>query len=432
MLVKTQPPRVGSGRPVRRTSVERLGVTSVENLLCAALAMGFLVTSLRTDAFGDSSPYRTWGLCISGCLIAATFFWGIALRPDSQSPRVRNRDALVLLAGSYFAWCGIQSFFLQSSVLHAALSLMALLLVMGTLAADLQRMIAGLRRWFLVVVIACLMPAVVLQGFEPGRVWLDFLPGRYFAFSNPNALAFLAGLAVLLAVPVLRQGRGWVLALLGAVLAVLASGYTTAVALGLALLAYFGLGQVKNTGLPAVGVGALALATPMMLIWLPSESALRAVMALQSQFDLSGRSLLWVHLVRLTRDLDEFWTGLGDRAVAFYTEAILGVATAHSTILQMFLSKGFLTTVFFVFVAAAATIHILNAYFLNRSGNERVAFAVVVYWFVVSLASTQPGTALGFSLVVVLAVASTSAARVGLDPPVRAVSGEVAEREGAY
>lgn len=419
----------------RKVSVsgEKLGVASAENLLCAGLAVGLFVTSFRANAFGGSASYRNIGLAIAGCLIGAAILSGLTPPKRSQSRQRRNRDTLAVLAAMYFAWTGIQNFFLQSDRLGAATSVIAFLLVSATLATDLQRLNAGLRRWLLVIVVADFVPAFLGQGFEATkRVWLDFLPGRYFAFSNPNALAFIAGLAVLLAAPVLRQKRGRMLGLLGGTLVVLTAGYATAIGLGLALLAYLLLGRLKSTGLLSSAVAALALVTPALVIWLPSDDGVGVLSALQENLDLSNRSFLWVSLVRLTRDSGNFWLGLGDQRVAFYTAAIQDVGTAHSTILQLYLSEGFITTVFFVFVAALATRRILNS---ERTRDARVAFAVVVYWFVVSLSSAEPGTALGFSLIVILAVARSSAPHQSLDQhgtPKRGAAGATDKEAGHH
>lgn len=418
VTVAARPHRTSYARPTAipartaredSTSDAKVGVASVENLLCAALAVGLFVTSLRANAFGDSTTYRNYGLAIAGCLSGAAIVVGFAGLKGGQSRAARKSDALVVLGALYFGWAGIQNYFVQSDMLGAVTSLIAFLLVVATLAADPQRLNVALRRWLLLIVLASLLPALLGQGFEPNkRVWLSFLPGRYFAFSNPNALAFLAGLAVLLAVPVLRKTGGRVLVALAGVLVVLTAGITTAIGLGLALLAYIALGRARNTGLLRAGVAALAGVTPAVLIWLPSDSALRGLTALQEALDLSGRSFLWVNLVRLTRDLDTFWFGMGDRRVAFYTAGIQDVASAHSTILQIFLSEGFVTAVLFVLVAALATTRLLAS---GQTKDARISFAVVVYWFVTSLSSAQSGTALAFSVIVVLAIAHSRAAR---------------------
>lgn len=388
--------------------------TATENLLCFGLALGVLVTSFDLDAFnGSAAEYRNLGVGISGFLIGLTVLLGLTPGSPDRGAEGRGREALVLLAVTYFAWAAVQNYFLQSEMLDTASAAIAVLLLLGALRATLSRVLAGLRRWFLAVVAVCLVPATTGQGFlEGSRVWLDFLPGRYFAFSNPNALAFLAGFAVLLAVPVLRQRLGRMLFLLGIVLTVLTAGTTTGIGVGLGLLSYFGLGKkVRSAGTLRFGVAALGLATPAMLIWLHTDSSVRFLTAFSARFDLSARSFLWASLVRTTRGTGHFWTGLGDRTVELYTAAILDVGSAHSTILQMFLSDGFLTATAFVLVSALAAIRILGVWESGRTDDARLAFALVVYWFITSLTSAQPGTAFGFALVVLLAVARSTAPR---------------------
>lgn len=393
---------------------EKARGSSIENLLCAALALGLFVTSLGAEAFGGSSSYRTGGLLVVGCLIGVTLILGLAPRGPRQGSGPR-RNVLVLLAAGYFGWAGAQDYFLQSDLSGAVQSLIGFLVVCGALAADIHRVIVGLRRWFVVLLVAFLVPALMGQGYEVGeRVWFSFLPGRYFGFSNANALSYVAGIAILLAVPVLRQPRGRWLVLLGGFLLVITAGNTTAVALGVAILAYVGFGKVRKVGALTFGVRLLAIATPVMLLWLRTDGAVSTLANLQARFDLSGRSFLWVSLVRLTRNSDSFWLGLGDEKVAYHTAALLDVYSAHSTILQVFLGGGFLTAVLFVLAAASATIRLLNDWASERTSDQRIALAIILYWFIVSLTSTQPGTGLGFSLVIVLAVAqcSTPVARI--------------------
>ncbi|GAB2779757.1 hypothetical protein GCM10027020_36580 [Nocardioides salsibiostraticola] len=398
---------------------ERLPWGSAENLLGAALVLSLFVTSFSVDAFGGAAiTYRNIGLVIAAGLASITVIQAFA--PKAKSACIddhRGKDLLALLSICYFGWTGAQNYLLQNDFIGTALPGIGLLIILGALRADLAKVVAGLRRWLFAVAVAFIIPALFNQGFEENsRTWLGILPGRYFAFSNPNAVAFLAGIAALLAIPVIRQGRGRMMLLIAFVLAILTAGYTTAIALGISIFAYLALARVKRVGHLRFGVVSLSIVTPGLLLWLPSDHALGFLSGLQERVDLSGRTFLWVSLARLARDNGNFWTGMGDIELAAYTTPVLGVNSAHSTLLQLFLSEGFITATFFIVLAGSAVNRILSS---PRRASlpkaNRIAFAVAVYWFVISLTSTQPGTAVGLCVILLLAVASNQ--RVADTPP---------------
>lgn len=389
--------------------VQKLRLRSAESLICAALALGLFVTSLDANAFGGSARYVSLGLAAATCIAGASVVGG--LTQQDGGPKQRDSTALFCWTICYFVWTGVQNLFLQSNETGAVASLIAVLIVCGTLKVDLPHLNAWLRRWLLIALVAFLVPAMQGQGFVTGeRQWLSFLPGRYFGFSNPNALAFLAGLAILLAVPVFHRGHGRFLALIGLILLILTAGNTTAIALGLALSAYVGLGRISRAGPLKFSVATMACATPALLLWIPSDGGLKFLAWFQDRFDLSGRSFLWISLVRLTRHSGHLWFGIGEQGVSSFTLGVLDVYSAHLTILQVYLADGFVTALLFVLVAALATVRTLDIWAVERTKDSRLSFAMIVYWFVVSLSSTQPGTALALSLVVALAISRSGAA----------------------
>lgn len=283
------------GRRQRPSRPRRRKPGSVENTLGAALVLALSVTSFSADAFNGAAPqYRNYGLIIAGALATAAILTGFGRTKatDGQS-RVTNRDAMVALASGYLGWTGIQNFFLQGDLPGATQSLIALLVVLGAITSNTTDMLLSLRRWLTVALALFLLPALTGSGYvAESRVWFDFLPGRYFSYSNPNALAFLAGIGVLVAVPVIANKRAPVLASMGILLAVLTAGYTTAIALAIGLLAYMALGRIQRTGPLRLGVNTLAAATPVILLWLPTNNALRFFSDLAARWDFSGRTLL--------------------------------------------------------------------------------------------------------------------------------------------
>jgi len=372
-------------------------LASIESLLAAGVAVGFLFISISVAGYGTTySQLRLIALDIS---VGAVFlaFMSALIRRRAQA------DALAILAILYFVWAGIQDAS-QSDTLKAALDLVGASMSYAATLASLHRVLSGLRRWILVVVIVSLLPAFLGQGFSAGRVWFGLAPGRYFGFSNPDALGFIAGLALLLSLPVLRLTWGRILAALAGLLYVISATNTAAIAAGVAVAAYYFVAKNRATRLLRGGTAVLAAVTVGVLTWIPTSQGMDAFESLSQKISLSSRTLLWVELLQNARDSGYFWTGLGDRSVADYTAEIMGVATAHTSILQILLSKGFFTTVFFILVAVVAANRTLGKISSKPSRDNCLAFAVVVYWFVTSLVSTQPVTPLGLMLLVLIAI----------------------------
>ena len=381
--------------PARTERFIMPGFAAAESLLAAGVALGLLFISVVGPDSGDNY-IRFAALGISASCIALALIAGL-------SQRTAKADVLVILAFCYFILVGVQEM-TQSDILHAFPYLLGAFSSIGAIHANLSGLMSGLRRWTLIVIIAALLPAFVGQGFSEGRVWLGLLPGRYYGFSNPDALSFLAGLAILLSIPVLRSTRGFALAALGGLLFLLTATYTAAIATTLASTAYFFLiGRNVNRILQWF-IAVFATLTAVALVWIPTDNAIVAFSSLHEKVSLTRRTFIWVELLQHTRGTGYFWTGLGDQAVARYTSEIMGVGSAHMTILQLFLSKGFIATAFFILVATIAAIRTLGHCSSDPGGVHRLAMAVVVYWFVTSLASTQPGTAMGFSAVIAIAI----------------------------
>jgi O-antigen ligase len=369
--------------------------TALESLLSASVAMGLLFISVAV--YDETDNYiRFAALAASGA--CATLAFIAALRQKRS-----RADVLAICSFSYFAWAGIQEF-TQSDALHALPNLLAAMVSIGATRAGLDGVLSGLRRWVPIVVALLLLPALVGHGFGLGRVWFAFLPGRYFGFSNPDALGFVAGMCVLLSIPILRTARGALLMSLGALLLLLTSTNTTAVAVLVGIAVYCIATSSRMRRSLQLLTGALAAATIGALAWMPIDRAITLFGAFQNQFSLSRRTVIWLELLEQTRGAGHFWTGLGDQTIASYTREIMGVGSAHTTILQMFLSKGFLTTSLFVLVAAAATIRTLGTRSTSADAQSRGAASIAAYWFVTSLASIQPGTALGFLVLILVAI----------------------------
>ena len=372
-------------------------LASIESLLAAGVAVGLLFIGISVAGYGTTySQLRLVALDIS---VGAVFlaFMSALIHRRAQA------DVLAILAILYFVWSGIQDAS-QADTLGAILDLVGASMSYAATLASLRKVLSGLRRWILVVVITSLLPALLGQGFGPGRVWFGLTQGRYFGFSNPDALGFIAGLALLLSLPVLRFTHGRILAALSGLLYVISATNTAAIATGAAVAAYYFVAKNRATRHLRGGAAVLAAVTVGVLTWIPTNQAMNAFESLSQKISLSSRTLLWFELLQSARDSGYFWTGMGDGGVAHYTVAILGVATAHTTILQMLLSKGFFTTVFFIVVAVVAANRTLGKVASKPSRDHCLAFAVVIYWFVTSLVSTQPGTPLGLMLLVLIAI----------------------------
>jgi len=381
----------------RRSNPAGPRLASIENLLAAAVALGLFFITVNVAEYG--STYYDFRLIVLGISAGAT-----SLAFMSALARRRTKaDTLAVLAILYFAWAAIQDL-TQSGIPSVALDLVGASAAYAATRANLRGVLPGLRRWILVAVIACLLPAFLGQGFRAGRVWFGLAPGRYFGFSNPDGLGFIAGLALLLSLPILRLARGRILAIVGGFLFVIAATYTAAIAAGLAVVSYYFVAKGRATRHLQWGAAGLAVITVGALVWMPTRQGMDAFDSLSQRMSLSGRTVLWFELLRIARDAGYFWTGLGGRVVGRYTVEILGVGTAHATILQLLLSKGFVTTAIFVLIAAIAANRTLGRISSKPSRDERLAFAILVYWFVTSLVSTEPGTPFGLMLVFLIAV----------------------------
>lgn len=379
------------------TRPQDTGIAATERLLTVAIALGIAFITINVGGLGSATNYIRFAVFgLSGTAITLVFIAG------SKRQRT-NADLLAVFIATYFIAAGVQDV-TQSNTTGATLNLFGVLLALGATQADLQRVLAGLRFWFLLLIIATLVPAGLRQGFNPGREWFGLFPGRYFSFSNPDGLGFIAGLGVLLSIPALKHAHGRALGALSALLFVITAAYTAAIALSLAGAAYFLLIRLRVAPILQFFTSLLAAITVGSLLWISSSSAIGALEYLEQHFDLSGRDQIWIALLQQSRVTGHFWTGWGDQVVSDYTRAIAGVGSAHATILQMFLSKGFAMTTFFILVAALATVRILGRISSNPSSHQRLAMAVTVYWFVTSLASTQPGTVMGLALVVIVAI----------------------------
>lgn len=373
------------------------GIASIENLLTFGVAMGILYISIDLYGFGQTTNYvrfATFGLSSIAIALASIVAF---------TRRGANADLLSVAAILYFICAGARDV-LASYAPGVILNLLGAALSLASTKADLHRMLSGFRRWFLVVIIAVLLPAFFGQGFRAGREWFGIFPGRYFGFSNPDGLGFMAGIGALLSIPVLRRPQGYALAAVSALLFVVSAAYTTAIAVGLAITAYFLLTKTKSRQVLQLLTAMLAAVTIGSLPWITTVQGINAFEFLQRQFNLSGREKLWVALLQQARATGSFMTGWGDQVVGNYTRAFAAVGSAHMTILQIFLSQGFLMTVLFIAIATMAAIRILGRIATNPASHQRLAIALVVYWFVTSLVSTQPGTEMGFALILAVAI----------------------------
>ena len=387
-------------RTYRKTTVASpRRLVDIESLLAAGLAVGLLFISMSVSGTGATdSSLRLITLGASAGTVSLAFL-------SALSRRRTKADALAVVFFAYFAIIGIQSG-TQSNVLQTVLSIIGALMSLAATRADLHAIFFRFRHWILVVVVISLLPAFLGHGFSAGRTWLRFVPGRYFGFSNPDAFGFVAGLAILLALPVLRTTRGRALLAAGGLLFVISSAYTALIATALAAAAYFLLAKGKGSRFLQWGVSLFGVVTVGALTWIPTPSGIAAFEWLSQRLSLSSRTLIWVQLLQLSRGTGYFWTGLGDRGVQGLTLEIGGLGTAHTTILQIFLANGFVVTVCFVLVSASASVRILGRLSLAPSRDHRLALAVLVYWFVTSLVSTQPGTPLGLAVIVLAAIPS--------------------------
>lgn len=388
--------RFARGEPLR--SIRSL---DAGNLLAAGLATELLFITMNTSGLG--SAYGIVRVLVLGISVGAI---ALALVSAPVRPR-RAVDKLPALAIVYFAWTATQHA-IYSEALNTVLSLLSVVVVIVAARTSLNSFVSGLRRWVLVIVITLLLPALVGQGFDANkRVWLGLVPGRYFGFSNPDALGFVAGLAIVLSIPVLSRWRGRALFALGVVLFAITASYTVAIAAGLAVVANLLLPGVRGSRILRSSIPALSAVTTAGLVWISTDHGIAALETLNRHVSLSGRTLIWVQLMKLARGRNYFWTGLGDTGVSVYTLKILKVASAHMTLLQMLLSAGFLTAVFFILVCAIVATRTLSRITVEPDRAQRLAFAVVVYWFVTSLVSTEPSAAVCVSLIVALAVSSS-------------------------
>jgi len=373
----------------------------VDDLLAAGLAIELLFISMNTAGLG--SPYGILRLLVLGTAVGA-----ISLAAISGAARRERRalDKVWVLALVYFAWVGTQRA-MYAEALNTALTILGVVVVFVAARVSLEDRVAGLRRWVTVVVVALLLPALVGQGFDAtARSWFPGLQGRYFGFSNPDALGFVAGLAIVLSIPVLSRWRGRTLFGLSVVLFAITASYTAAIATGLAGIAYFVLSGSRGARVLRWSIPALGAATIAGLIWISTDQGIAALESLRRHVRLSGRTELWAELMSLTSIHDYFWTGLGNRGVSVYTMKIMEVNSAHSTLLQMLLSAGFLTTLFFIVVFAVVAMRALSRIIAEPGRPQRLAFAVVTYMFVTSLVSTEPSAPVCISLIVVLVVSS--------------------------
>lgn len=372
-------------------------IASIESLLTAGVAFGIFFICIAVGGYGDATNYvRYAAFGLSGSAIALAFMAGFIRR----GPKV---DVLAIIAFVYFTCAAVQDATTDYITL-AVLDLFGALLSLAATRANLRRVLSGLRHWILIVIIVAVVPAFFGQGFNAGREWFGLLPGRYFGFSNPDALGFIAGLGILLSIPVLGRARGLALAVFAAFLFVIAATYTALFAVSLAVAAYAWPIKAKATQVLQLLTALLAAVSILGLAWTTTAQGLDAFEFLRQRVSLSRRTEIWVTLLQQSRANGHFWKGLGDITVANYTHEIGGAGTAHTTILQMLLSKGFLMTAFFILVAAIAAVRILGRFSWDSNRDQHLAIAVAVYWFVTSLVSSQPGTVMGFSLVIVVAI----------------------------
>lgn len=376
-------------------------MASVESLLGAGVAFGVLFLSVAVFDSGDNL-LRFAFLGLSGSAVALAFI-------SAYSKRGPGPGATAVVATAYFCWAGLQEFAQTSDPLRSIPSVIGVLLCLTAGRARLAGVLAGLRRWFLVVVVIALLPAVLGEGFAPGRVWLPLLPGRYFGFSNPDALGFIAGIAIVLSWSTPERWRRRLLVVAGWGLFAISASYSPAIALSAALLAYHFVHLEGVASLCRRLVWLFSGLSLAALAWVSTEPGIAAARHFSGLLDLSGRTVIWAELLRYARSTGYFWTGLGDAGVARYTLDIGGVGSAHATMLQILLSKGYLTTVFFVLVVTFAAQRTLTRAGEPDAMSVGVPAALLVYWFVISLASIQPGAAMGLLLVLVVSLPRSGA-----------------------
>jgi hypothetical protein len=270
-------------------------------------------------------------------------------------------------------------------------------LVAGMLvfAASGQRevLVLGLQRFWTMGSLALLAPAVLGRGFLPGRVWLPGVPGRYYsAFSHPNALGFMAGLGVLIAWP--SRGRRGTRTLLGAsgLLLALSASYTSLIALAVAIAAYL---LIRIRG-PLASDVLLRLTAPALVLFafiLGTDKGLQWMESLSQHVSATNRTHLWVNLLSYVHSLKGGrWFGLGQVKTALLAGDFNGVASAHSTLLQLALSLGLVGTTLFL-----AALHLV----LSRDSESSTASlvveraqttAILVFVLVTSLTSVEPAS----------------------------------------
>ncbi|MBE7324830.1 hypothetical protein IEQ44_09200 [Nocardioides sp. Y6] len=399
-------------------------LVSIEGLLAVGLVTALFVLSLEVEALGGSTPYRNAGLAITTvCALAVAVRAALVRAEGAAGIRGRYlaplgrllRDPLALSAGVYFAYSGIHSLVVDRYVLATGLALIALLLVSAMNQVDVSRLVVALRWGFLALLALLLVPALTSGGYdETKRVWIDILPGRYFGWSNPNALALLAGIGILLALPSLRSRVGALLVLLSSILLALTASYTTLIALPVAIVVFYVFAHPKSAlllkPLPRVKVGLLQGVTLLVAAAILVGTAqigtawgIRLLDDLQDRLLLSNRSALWSDLLTQTRDEHTFLTGLGSMRLGEYTMEILGVQTAHSTLLQSYLAGGFLMAALLIITATVAVFRTLQSLSATRSLPGRLALALALYLCVVALTSTQPASPPVLLLVLLLA-----------------------------
>lgn len=380
--------------------------SSLEFCIGLSLATGALFTGVAV--FSPTDNYIRFALLAVAGGSAALAALSALGRPSTSFGRIP------LLAIAFLAGTGLQEY-AQSGWLKTVPYAIGILLAIAVTRAELDKLLRRMPAAWLLVVLVALVPINSPDSYAAGRQWLPGVPGRYFAFSNPDALGLMAGVGLLLALSGLR--RVWNRALLAAslLLFVLTAAYTTlaAVVIGVAVVAVSRIPRVAR--LAETGSILLAGASVVGLMWLPTPGALNFFTWLHTHISLTNRTLIWVRLVQLADERNYFWTGLGDRQVADFTLRIYGVGSAHTTLLQLVLSKGFVTTLVFILLVLASVRAALRLAPRTSDPAPRYALALMAFWFVTSLASIQTVNPLVISLMTCLGAVCATASR-GLIP----------------
>lgn len=368
---------------------------ALEHLIAIGIVTGLAAITIETAVL---DRFYATGLVVLGGVTAAL---SVVVGRDRSSSSER---ATAVVAFSYLSLAAAMSVW-RDELTASASFISAVALTWSAQRARLDVLMVLVRNWLAAAVFVFMWPLLGGDGYEAGRTWLSQQPGRFFGFSNPNALSFLAGLLILLCLPPRRTKALWGMLPLGGILIIVTASWTALVALGAALVIF--VSMRRRSVLLAVRwlIPVVAAMTSGFIGLIYTPRAIEFLLKLSLNFDFSARTYIWLSLVQRTRDIGAFWTGVGEKEVGRYATDISGVTSAHSTVLQILLSKGFVMALFFVFLVTLVSLTALRS--ATRAPNlyTRGVVAIIAYWFIHSLVSSTPGSAEGLTVIVALTVA---------------------------